>query len=160
VPADGSATIERFYEAFSRCDGAAMEACYAPDIRFHDPAFGELHGPEAGGMWRMLTTQATDLEVRLADHDASGDHGTARWLADYTFSRTGRKVHNDVSATFRFDDSGLITEHDDEFDFYRWARQALGPPGLLLGWTPIIKGGVRKQARASLQKFLEENPPA
>jgi ketosteroid isomerase-like protein len=159
VPADGSVTIERFYEAFSRRDGGAMEACYAPDVRFHDPAFGELRGPEAGGMWRMLTSQATDLEVRLAEHESDGDRGSARWIADYTFSQTGRTVHNEVSASFRFDHTGLITEHDDRFDFYAWARQALGVTGLLLGWTPIVKGGVRKRARASLERFLAGNPP-
>ena len=152
------ATIERFYEAFSRCDGGTMEACYAPEIRFSDPAFPDLRGPEAGGMWRMLTSQATDLEIELASHDAEGERGSARWLADYTFSRTGRRVHNDVSASFVFDAEGRITEHTDEFDFYRWSRQALGLPGLLLGWTPIIKGRVREQAAASLESFLAEHP--
>lgn len=152
------ATIERFYDAFSRCDGATMEACYAPDIRFSDPVFPDLRGREAGGMWRMLTEQATDLEIELASHEADGDRGSARWLADYTFSRTGRKVHNDVTASFRFDDDGLITEHSDDFDFHRWSRQALGLPGLLLGWTPIVRNGVRKQAAASLEQFLAEHP--
>lgn len=158
MPADNAATIERFYDAFARCDGAAMEACYAPGIHFSDPAFPDLNGPEAGGMWRMLTSQATDLEVRLASHDADGDAGSAEWIADYTFSRTGNKVHNEVSASFSFGDDGLINEHIDDFDFYRWSRQALGLPGLLLGWTPIVRGGVQKQAAASLEKFLAENP--
>jgi ketosteroid isomerase-like protein len=152
------ATIERFYEAFSRCDGSAMEACYAPDVHFTDPVFPDLRGHEAGGMWRMLTEQATDLEIELASREAEGDRGRARWLADYTFSRTGRKVHNDVMASFRFDSGGLISEHTDDFDFHRWSRQALGLPGLLLGWTPIVRNGVRKQAAASLERFLAEHP--
>lgn len=151
------ATIERFYEAFSRCDGEAMGACYAPDIRFSDPVFPDLRGREAGGMWRMLTEQATDLEVELAEHDADAERGTARWIATYTFSRTGRPVRNDVSADFRFNSDGLITEHTDDFDFHRWSRQALGLPGLLLGWTPIVRNGVRKQAASSLEQFLAED---
>ncbi len=63
------------------------------------------------------------------------------------FSQTGRPVVNDVQATFRFQD-GLIAEHHDDFDFHRWARQALGLPGLLLGWTPMLKArsGARPQA--------------
>jgi ketosteroid isomerase-like protein len=140
--------IERFYAAFDRKDGEAMAACYAPDARFSDPAFGELHGEQVGDMWRMLTGRAQDLSVELREHDAT----SARWIARYTFGRTGRKVVNDVRATFAFRD-GLIAEHDDRFSFHAWSRQALGAPGLLLGWTPILKRKVRAQARADLEKF-------
>ena len=55
--------IERFYAAFDRHDGDAMAACYTPDVRFSDPAFGELRGPQAGAMLRMLTSRSTDLRV-------------------------------------------------------------------------------------------------
>jgi ketosteroid isomerase-like protein len=151
------ALIERFYEAFDRHDGEAMAACYGPDARFQDPAFGELHGEEPGAMWKMLTGRADDLRVRLAEHDADETTGSAHWLADYTFTQTGRKVHNDVHARFRFAD-GLIAEHDDSFGFHAWARQALGPTGLLLGWTPIVQGKVQRQARASLSEFMSSPP--
>jgi ketosteroid isomerase-like protein len=147
--------IERFYTAFDSCDGEAMEACYVPDARFSDPAFGELRGPEVGAMWRMLTGRARDLSVDLAEHDADGSHGTAHWVAHYTFGPTGRPVVNDVRATFRFDD-GLIAEHDDRFGFHAWARQALGAPGLLLGWTPMLRSKVRGRARADLDRFMAE----
>ena len=93
--------------------------------------------------------------AELAEHDADDTTGTAHWLANYTFTQTGRKVHNDVRASFRFAD-GLIAEHDDSFGFHTWARQALGPPGLLLGWTPIIQGPVRRRARASLDEFMRD----
>jgi hypothetical protein len=36
---------------------------------------------------------------------------------------------------------------------WRWTRQALGPVGLLLGWTPWLAGRVRSQAAAGLAKF-------
>jgi ketosteroid isomerase-like protein len=150
-----TAVIERFYEAFARHDGDAMAACYAPDVRFSDPAFGELRGREPGAMWRMLTRGADDLEIELVEHEAGGETGSARWIARYTFTETGRPVVNDVRASFRFAD-GLIAEHDDRFDFHRWARQALGPPGLLLGWTPIMRAAVRRRARARLDEFLAE----
>jgi ketosteroid isomerase-like protein len=157
LAADNQALIERFYEAFDRHDGDAMAACYAPNARFHDPAFGELKGDEPGAMWRMLTGRADDLRVRLVEHDADDTSGRAHWLADYTFTQTGRKVHNDVQASFRFQD-GQIAEHDDSFGFYAWARQALGPAGLLLGWTPLVQGKVRKQARAGLDEFIRADP--
>ena len=140
--------IERFYEAFARRDGDTMAACYAPDVHFSDPVFGSLHGDEAGDMWRMLTGRAQDLVITLVEHDETSAH----WTADYTF-RTGRRVHNDVRARFAFADDGRIREHHDSFSFWAWSRQALGPPGLLLGWTPLLRGKVSKEARAGLEEF-------
>ena len=145
--------IQRFYAAFAERDGDAMAACYAPDARFSDPVFGDLRGSEPGAMWRMLTGRARDLTVDLVEHSADGGRGSARWIAHYTFTQTGRPVTNDVRASFRFDD-GLIADHRDEFDFHRWARQALGTSGLLLGWTPIIRSAVRRRARAGLDEFI------
>ena len=58
-------------------------------------------------------------------------------------------------ARFRFED-GLIAEHTDEFSFHRWSRQALGTPGLLLGWTPVLRGATQKKARASLDQFMAQ----
>ena len=144
--------IERFYAAFARLDGDAMAACYTPDAQFSDPVFTDLNGEEPGAMWRMLTGRAKDLDVRLAEHEAGDERGSARWLADYTF-RTGRRVHNDVRAQFRFRD-GLIAEHRDAFSLYGWTRQALGPVGVALGWTPIVQAKVRHEARAGLDEFL------
>jgi ketosteroid isomerase-like protein len=145
--------IQRFYAAFARLDGETMAACYAPDARFSDPVFVDLRGREPAAMWRMLTARAKDLEVKLAEHETHGRRGNAHWLADYTFS-TGRQVHNDVRAEFCFDDDGLIAEHRDSFSFYAWARQALGPAGVALGWTPILRARVRREARIGLADFL------
>jgi ketosteroid isomerase-like protein len=150
--------IARFYAAFDARDGGAMAACYASNARFSDPVFQDLEGVEAGEMWRMLTQRATDLKVELLEHSADDVTGNARWLATYTFTQTGRAVENDVRASFRFTD-GLIAEHIDSFDFYRWARQALGARGLLLGWTPIVRRAVQRRARAGLDEFMESPPP-
>jgi ketosteroid isomerase-like protein len=146
--------IESLYAAFDRHDGDTMAAAYAPNAKFSDPVFTDLTQNEPGAMWRMLTERSEDLRVELVEHEARDDDtGSAHWLADYTFGQTGRKVHNDVRATFRFQD-GRIVQHRDDFDFYSWAKQALGPMGLLLGWTPIVRNGVRKKARAGLDEFL------
>jgi hypothetical protein len=105
-------------------------------------------------MWRMLTARAADLEIELVEHNTDDEgNGTARWIANYTFTQTGRHVVNDVRATLKFA-GGKIVDHHDDFDFYKWARQALGPSGTLLGWTPIIRGAVRKRARAGLDEFV------
>jgi len=144
--------IQRFYSAFDRGDGDAMAACYAPDAHFHDPVFGDLTGAEAGDMWRMLTGRAADLRVELAEHEAGDAKGSAHWIATYTFAQTGRKVVNDINADFRFRD-GLIAEHVDEFSFWAWSRQALGAPGVLLGWTPLLRRKVGAQARSGLDTY-------
>jgi ketosteroid isomerase-like protein len=141
--------IQAFYTAFNDHDGDAMAACYAPDGHFWDPVFGDLTGVEAGQMWRMLTSRSADLHVELPDHSVDGDTGRAYWIAHYTFTQTGRSVVNEVHAIFRFE-SGLIADHRDEFDFTRWARQALGVPGLL----PPVRSAVRRKARAGLVEFM------
>lgn len=142
-----------FFAAFDRRDGDAMAACYAPDASFSDPVFTGLHGAQPGAMWRMLTRRSEDLRVQVADCSADDTTGSARWVAHYTFAPTGRAVVNDVRSTFRFAD-GLITQQRDVFDFHRWARQALGLPGLLLGWTPMLRSAVQRKARASLDAWM------
>lgn len=151
--AANAALIERFYGAFGRRDHATMAACYAPDARFSDPAFGELRGAEVAAMWRMLCESAEDLAISCSDVSADAERGSAHWQADYTFTATGRPVHNEIDASFRFAD-GLIAEHDDRFSIWRWSRQALGTTGLLLGWTPLVGVQVRRQARARLADFI------
>ena len=144
-----SATIERLYEAFGQCNGAAMTACYAPGAHFRDPAFGDLEGDDVGAMWRMLTGRATDLKIELHEHEAGEETGTAHWIARYTFS-TGRPVVNDIQATFRFAADGLIADHVDEFDFRNWAKQALGP----------MRQPGRRAAAAALQSARPSPRPA
>ena len=145
--------LDRFYAAFARNDGDAMAACYTPDATFSDPVFTDLRGKEPGAMWQMLTRRSTDLAIELMSRAAAGDKGSAHWIARYPFGKAGRRVVNDVRSTFRFQD-GLIAEQRDHFDLYRWTRQALGPVGVALGWTPIVQGGVRRKARAGLDEFL------
>ena len=152
--ADNAELLERFYAAFKARDGDTMAACYAPNARFSDPVFPDLRGSEPGAMWRMLTSgEDSDLRVELLEREADETTGSARWVAYYTFPETGRKVENRIKASFRFA-GGLIAEHRDEFGFYRWSRQALGTPALLLGWTPILRASVRRRARAGLDEFI------
>jgi ketosteroid isomerase-like protein len=149
------ATIERLYEAFGQCNGAAMTAYYAPGAHFRDPAFGDLEGDEIGAMWRMLTGRATDLKIELHEHEAGEDTGSAHWIARYTFS-TGRPVVNDVQARFRFTDDGKIADHVDEFDFRSWAKQALGPSGHLVALLPPLRSKARAKALDQLSSYQRE----
>jgi len=148
-----TALIQSFYDSFARRDHRAMAACYAPDVRFSDPVFPDLAGPRAGAMWHMLCERGKDLRVTASGITADDRTGSAHWEAWYTFSATGRAVHNVIDARFEFG-GGLITRHSDAFDFYRWARQALGAKGALLGWTPLVRNAVRKQAARGLEAFI------
>jgi ketosteroid isomerase-like protein len=149
------ATIERFYAAFGDCNGAAMTACYAPGAHFRDPAFGDLEGDDIGAMWRMLTGRATDLKIELREHEADASTGSAHWIARYTFS-TGRPVVNDVEARFRFAPDGRIAEHVDDFDFRKWAAQALGPSGHLVALLPPLRAKARAKALTQLAAFKRD----
>lgn len=157
---NNAALIERFYAAFVALDGDTMQACYASDARFEDPVF-TLHGREQiGGMWRMLceSTRAKGRDAwKLETSGISADASTGRahWEAHYRFSATGRLVHNVIDAQFSFKD-GLIATHRDSFSFWRWSRQALGPTGLLLGWTPLVHNKVRAQAASNLATFMNK----
>ena len=152
-------TIRRFYEAFQKRDAATMAACYAPDVRFSDPVFTDLRGAQAGLMWKMLCERGKDLKIEVSGIGADAGTGRAHWEAWYTFSATGRKVHNVIDASFEFRE-GLITRHTDRFDLYRWARQALGPAGLLLGWSPLLQNKVRAMAAKGLADYAARSATA
>jgi ketosteroid isomerase-like protein len=153
------ATVESFYTAFARLDADGMAHCYADDAVFDDEVFSLRGKREVAGMWRMLcdATAAKGRDVwRLEHRDVQADagQGRAHWDAWYRFSATGRMVHNSIDARFEFNPQGRIAVHRDRFDFWAWSRQALGAPGVLLGWTPMLRAKVRGQARANLDKFL------
>ena len=149
---DHQALITRFYQAFQQLDAQAMAACYTDDVLFSDPVFGELRGQDAADMWRMLTSRAKDFSLTFDQVQAQGQRGSAHWVATYVFSQTGATVVNDIQAQFVFRD-GKICEHHDHFDVWRWARQALGTKGLLLGWTPLVQNAIRAQAQKGLRAF-------
>jgi hypothetical protein len=150
--ASNIALVERFYAAFDRRDHGTMAASYSPTARFSDPVFQSLSGPRIGTMWRMLCERATDLRVACGPVRVAGGMARVEWQAWYTYSATGRRVHNRIAASLRLE-QGLIHRHDDMFDLYRWARQALGIKGLVLGWTPLVQRAIRRQASRSLDAF-------
>lgn len=149
------AIINRFYSAFAHRDAAGMIACYHPDVTFSDPVFCELHGDRARGMWRLLCERGKDLTLKWGDISADDKAGSAHWEAWYRFSGTGRKVHNIINAKFEFRD-GLIWKHTDSFDLSRWAGQALGIVGKLLGGTQKLQDKIRATAAKGLDDFLKK----
>lgn len=145
--------IHTFYSAFQRGDYSTMQSCYHAQAKFSDPVFQNIDSDEVKAMWQMLLTAARDLKVSFQSVKADGDQGSCSWEAWYTFSRTGRPVHNVITARFRFADFKII-EHVDSFNLWKWSAQALGTSGLMLGWSPLVQNKVRATARQSLDKFM------
>lgn len=152
-------TLTRFYTAFAALDPDAMAACYAPEASFRDEVFTLSGRDEVMGMWRMLCDAVQkrgrdDWQLVFRDITADSGAGSAHWDARYRFSATGRMVLNRIDARFHFTADGRIVQHRDRFDFWRWSRQALGAPGLLLGWSPLLRRQVRARAEAGLRSYL------
>jgi hypothetical protein len=151
--------INAFYDAFARLDPDGMAACYAEDVMFDDEAFSLRGKAETMAMWRMLCEGARERsadvwQVRWSEVSGDEYQGGARWEATYRFGPGKRLVRNRIEARFGFNDEGLIAVHRDRFDFWRWSRQALGLPGLLLGWSPSLRRKVRQQAGRRLAQWV------
>lgn len=147
--------IAKFYTAFSNADYQTMKECYHPKIHFVDPAFGLLKERQVSDMWKMLLLRSKgNLKIEFSNVKADDNTGSANWVATYNFSKTNRKVINKIFAEFVFQD-GLIIKHTDNFDVWKWSKQAFGITGFLLGWTGFFQDKVKKQALLSLKKFQQ-----
>jgi len=145
-------TLRSLYEAFAARDGEGMAACYAPDATFEDPVF-TLSGTDVGDMWRMLTGRSADLRV---EYRIVGEDG-AEWTALYTFN--GHPVRNEIRSSFTFAPDGRIATQRDRFDFARWAGQALGLPGKVLGRFGFFQRSVRKRTAGILSAWQRDRSP-
>ena len=148
--------IEKFYTAFKNKDYKSMQACYADNSKFNDAIFKDLNADQTKAMWQMLLTKSKDIRVVFSEITADEHSGKAHWDAYYTFSATGKKVVNKIDASFEFE-NGKIVKHTDSFNFYAWAKQALGLSGLLLGWTSFMKNKIQITAQKNLKKFMNKS---
>lgn len=143
--------ITAFYTAFAAGDAAAMTKLYHPEIEFEDPAFGKLKGEKAAMMWKMLIGSAQgNLHIQFQDVTDN----SATWIAHYPFGPKKRKVINHIQATFECKD-GLIIKHTDKFNLHKWASQALGFSGWLLGGTGFFKKKLQQKTQAQLDKYIK-----
>ena len=151
------ALIHSFYTSFQQRDWKGMQACYHDRVVFSDPVFPHLEGAQAKAMWHMLTTAARELDIMFLHVAADARQGSCDWEARYPFSKTGRRVHNRIHASFEFLD-GKIIRHSDQFDLAKWAGMAFGLTGILLGRTSWMQHKIRSTANASLLKFMAAHP--
>ncbi|MFN2438753.1 MAG: nuclear transport factor 2 family protein [Chitinophagaceae bacterium] len=152
---DANEIINIFYTCFQNKDYKGMQDCYADTAHFSDPVFINLSADQVKAMWEMFCVKGKNLNVDFKNISADENTANAEWRAVYTFSATGKKVVNHIKANFIIE-QGKIAKHIDSFNFYNWSRQALGLPGLLLGWTPFIKNKIRRQAMKSLNDFMSK----
>ncbi len=148
--------IHTFYKAFQEKDWKTMQSCYHEDITFNDAVFKNLQGKNAGAMWHMLLSSGSDLQLIFDGIQADENTGKAHWVATYTLSKTGNKVINDIQANFTFKD-GKIINHTDDFNFNKWAQQAFGLIGTLLGHFGFFHKSISDKAMKSLQIFIHKN---
>ncbi|NNK39181.1 MAG: nuclear transport factor 2 family protein [Winogradskyella sp.] len=152
--------IHKFYTAFNRLDYETMHSCYHEDIKFEDPVFGVLIGERAKNMWEMLCKSQKGKEFSVTHYNVliSGNTGSATWEAQYFYGKANRKVNNFIKAHFEFKD-GLIVKHTDEFNLRKWAAQALGTKGKILGGTIYFKRKLRARSLGLLRNFEAKKLP-
>jgi hypothetical protein len=144
--------ITKFYDALaagntSKCLNATTT------VKFRDPIFGSLNANEVSKMWEMLIIRSSgNLKNKAFRCKINEYNGTALWIASYNFSKNKKPVVNRISAQFYFQD-GLIIRHTDDFDIWKWSKQALGLTGYLFGWTGFMQNKIHTNAILSLRKY-------
>ncbi len=147
------ALIHQFYTAFQQKDVKTMQSSYDDHAIFNDAVFINLDAQQIRAMWQMLLSRSGDMVMDFRNVREEGGRVRAYWEARYTFTATGKKVVNKINAEFEIKD-GKIVKHTDTFNFHRWARQAFGIGGLLLGWTNVFKEKVRQTAKKKLDEYM------
>jgi hypothetical protein len=141
------AALTHFYDSMARRDGEAMALTYAPAATFEDPVF-RLTGPDIGKMWIGLMRRAREFSIAYTIAQAGRGWGTVELTARYLYGGR-RPVTNVILSELKLE-GGLIVQHVDQFDFPRWAAQALGAPGRLLGRFEFFRRAVSRRAARGL----------
>ncbi|KAG8751620.1 hypothetical protein FRC14_007723 [Serendipita sp. 396] len=174
----GEQLVEKYLAAYKAYDLAAMDACTDPEFTFSDPAFPSLNckyeprsswpighpnfvsvAKQAKGMFSMFVNNREKNKMELEYKDIKKGINDLTYTATYTvrYIFTGRPVTNVIQSTFTISPtSNLLLSQVDAFPFYTWAKQALGLPGLLLGWTGYLQSQVQHNAGQSLEKYMKK----
>ncbi|KAG8793616.1 hypothetical protein FRC16_010881 [Serendipita sp. 398] len=155
----GEQLVEKYLAAYKAYDLAAMDACTDPEFTFSDPAFPSLNSKQAKGMFSMFVNNREKNKMELEYKDIKKGINDLTYTATYTvrYIFTGRPVTNVIQSTFTISPtSNLLLSQVDAFPFYTWAKQALGLPGLLLGWTGYLQSQVQHNAGQSLEKYMKK----
>ena len=94
------------------------------------------------------------VKIEFSSINADEYRGHAKWVATYPFNRTKRTVMNNVRSEFQFK-NGLIYRQFDNFDIWKWSKQAFGITGYLFGWTGYFQRKIEEKALATLNKYKD-----
>jgi SnoaL-like domain len=144
--------LSKFYDAFNSLDARTMASLYHEKASFSDPAFPDLRGERIGMMWAMMCRRAKKFSLTYKILFADERKAQVEWQANYLYGGK-RKVENHILSTISLWD-GLIVRQVDEFDFPKWAKQALGLPGILAGNTEWLRRKVQVTAKDQLDQFI------
>ena len=149
-------TLEKYYENLASGNIDALKNLYHPEVTFKDPVF-KLQALEVWVMWKMLFSSGkSPIKIIYRDIIVNENMGSALWIADYTFSKTGRKVKNVIYSSFEIKD-GKIFKQTENFDFQLWMKQAFGPFGTILYYIPFFKKILQKKAKKNLIQYMQKN---
>jgi SnoaL-like domain len=144
--------LQQLFNGLNHHDHHKMAACYHLDATFQDIAFDLRGRKQIHAMWHMICDG--DIRATFDVVDADDHSGQVKLVDDYTFSSTGRAVHNIIDSHFRFR-SGLIVEHHDHCDPRAWASMALGGiSGFFAGRLQFLRS---RKAKEMLEKFIEHH---
>jgi len=145
--------LHRLFTSLNQHDHQEMAACYHADATFRDIAFDLRGSKQIHAMWHMICETDIRASFHLLEVDDRVGHVTL--IDDYTFSSTGRAVHNVIDSHFRLRD-GLIIEHQDLCDARVWAAMALGGvSGFMAGRFRFLRSF---KARQLLREFIDNHP--
>ena len=145
--------LHRLFTGLSHHDHGEMASCYHQDAAFRDIAFDLIGKKQIHAMWHMISE--TDIRPTFHVVRADEERGVVKLVDDYTFTSTGKPVHNIIVSNFRFQ-GGRIIDHQDVCDARAWASMALGGPvGFFAGRFRILRSF---QARRLLRSFIAKHP--
>ena len=147
--------LSTFYKALAEGNLETLTTCYSKKNQFSDPAFGDLQGPQIMDIWTFLLSKGGEnLQVETEVIYEESLSAAGQWGAKYPFGSKKRPVTNGITATFVIEDRKIVTHHD-VFDLWKWSSQALGLPGMLMGWSPWFATKLRGKFRKTL--FTKSN---
>lgn len=149
--------VTSFYDCFAKGEAKGMLNFYAEEVIFCDPAFGKLSGNRPHEMWRMLLgrfDEHTTINFEVVETEAN--KAQVKWTAKYHFGKKRRPVTNRVTSTLILKNEKIV-EYYDNFDIWKWAYQAIGIGGLLLGWSKFFQLKIQQNTNKMLDKYIAKH---
>ena len=138
--------VNRFYQAFSTSDFAAMEKLYDPNVKWKDTVFSADNRLDLMGIWRFELAPSVGGKITYQVLGASAPDPEGRtkvqvkWRDVYKFF--GNPVDHSIDATLTVDRNGKIVDHEESYSWSEWAHQAFPWLGGFVD-NPFVAGTMR-----------------